>query len=355
MKVDYINYGISLDYINNWGYSESLREIVQNFIDYGDYDEEHNESDTFEQYSCDRIRSFSSDFSPSDLSWLAVGNSQKNGNTNAIGKHGEGIKMAMLVLYRLNMFVNIEINTPEYCVELLPSTYEDEHLGKCFAIKVVEKDVYNPQLPAFTVNIESNEEVEEATDKIILDPDTEIIFEGSYGDIIDSTPGDIYVGGLFVINYEDIPRAYNLKAENCDLGRDRNFPNFDEVFQSCGDIFQEMTLENNELPEEFSSKETEYINELPESYLETVNPVIIDNKVIYKDSKGITPENFAYIIKRNPVIAEKTVQLRYDLVKKEHPFDLIRSFNSKFKYCFEYNNEAKTAMNVILKSIESFK
>ena len=37
MKEGIIYYGIGLEYLSNWTINHALREIYQNFLDYGDY------------------------------------------------------------------------------------------------------------------------------------------------------------------------------------------------------------------------------------------------------------------------------------------------------------------------------
>ena len=40
-----INYGIGRKYLSHWGINEALREIMQNFMDYGEYKVTYNKND----------------------------------------------------------------------------------------------------------------------------------------------------------------------------------------------------------------------------------------------------------------------------------------------------------------------
>src|SRR6185503_8485894 len=100
-----IHYGFGKDYLPKWGLQQALREIYQNFLDYGDYEEEIQYVDEDVTHDTQRlIITIKNGWNPESLDYLRIGNSNKGGNTNAIGKHGEGLKMAFLILLREGMY-----------------------------------------------------------------------------------------------------------------------------------------------------------------------------------------------------------------------------------------------------------
>ena len=127
-----IKYGISRDYLPDWGYAEALREIYQNFDDYGIFTEDKTDVDG---QGYDYEITLSNNYAPANLNFLSVGYSAKRHDNNTVGEHGEGLKMALLVLAREG--VEVVLNTG--ASELTPTFYDDEHLGECFGINIAEK------------------------------------------------------------------------------------------------------------------------------------------------------------------------------------------------------------------------
>lgn len=121
-----INYGIHRDYLSSWGLKEALREIFQNFIDYGEYNIVTESClDEFIYVSLDNK------YNPTDLEFLAIGKSIKHGD-QSIGKHGEGLKMAMLIFLRENLEIWIDTQLGR----LKPIWNNQDHIGETLAINV---------------------------------------------------------------------------------------------------------------------------------------------------------------------------------------------------------------------------
>ena len=88
-----IKFGISENYVPDWTTVNAIREIFQNFIDYGEY--------TVDVKCINEDLSWvvlSNDFTPNDLSFLKIGFSDKT--SDKIGGHGEGMKLAGLIFER---------------------------------------------------------------------------------------------------------------------------------------------------------------------------------------------------------------------------------------------------------------
>ena len=116
-----IKFGMSEDYVPNWGVVQAIREIYQNFIDYGEFSVQIDQIN--DSHSSVRI---TNDFSPENWEFLKIGFSKKG--DGAIGKHGEGLKLAGLIFLReKRMF---RISTPIGRADA--AFYEDDQLGTCW-------------------------------------------------------------------------------------------------------------------------------------------------------------------------------------------------------------------------------
>jgi len=93
MEVKRIVTGISPNYVKNWDVIKGIREIIQNYLD------------TKNEFRCKGYIYYKDgtamvkDFGPGlELRHLALGISEKS--QGAIGKYGEGLKLALLVMAR---------------------------------------------------------------------------------------------------------------------------------------------------------------------------------------------------------------------------------------------------------------
>jgi len=97
---------INPGYVPSWSYWEGLREITQNIIDQESLDPA--EFHKFIIYDSEKgVLLLGNQNSKLDKNSLLLGTTSKN-NSNTIGKWGEGYKLALLVLCRNG--VRIEIN-----------------------------------------------------------------------------------------------------------------------------------------------------------------------------------------------------------------------------------------------------
>src|SRR5699024_3102626 len=99
-------YELSLtpDYVPDWGIVEAFRELFQNAVDQSS--SEGNEM--FWNYnSLDKVFTLGNKSSVLTTTSLLLGSSTKTEDESLIGKYGEGYKIALLVLTRLNKNVTI--------------------------------------------------------------------------------------------------------------------------------------------------------------------------------------------------------------------------------------------------------
>jgi len=312
-----IKYGISMNYVGSWGYKEAIREIVQNFKDYGEYDFIEND-DNIEYVNA---------YKPSDTNFLKIGFSKKD-NPNAVGKHGEGIKMALLVLHRLELKVFIDTYIDGIHYQMRPTVYEDDMLGTCFGIEYQTQDMDDADDVMFMVRVDKSPEYDDMKDHFITD-ETDIIFESDYGNIVDMPAGNIYVGGIYVTTFSDIPRSYDIKPEYVDLGRDRNFPCTYDIESYTGAIYTEYVDKNEEKLDTCSNREASHMNHLPRSYVKEVEPTMMNGKMKFKNKDGLIPDVFERLVKNDREVQLKILKLNDELTKRKSPYDLLVAFKNR--------------------------
>ena len=199
-----IDYNMSKDYCADWTAIDAIREIVQNALDSGN---------TCNYFINDTVIDVCTNNVVLSPKVFSMGVSEKS--DNAIGKYGEGFKIAMLVLTRLGH--KPIIFTGKYVVSGL--FREHEFTGvETFCLDITEAKSYsadtqflcNPndlsldeleyKIPYFSANSPSK-------------PDTV--------DVWQDRPGEIYVHGLFVTK-TDLVFGYNFAPSQITLNRDRN-------------------------------------------------------------------------------------------------------------------------------------
>jgi hypothetical protein len=96
---------ISPKYIPAWGKWEALRELMQNVIDR--YNEEPRAEIIFTYSPLKQRLIVGNKFSLLERKTLIMGETSKADNDSAIGKYGEGYKLALMVLLRLGARIRI--------------------------------------------------------------------------------------------------------------------------------------------------------------------------------------------------------------------------------------------------------
>ena len=199
-----IDYNMSRDYCSDWTATDAIREIVQNALDSG------------QNYECDILEKEISVLTKNTVlspRVFSMGVSEKS--EGAIGKYGEGFKIAMLVLTRLGH--NPLIFTGNYTVSGLFKEHEFTGV-ETFCLRV--EDSYTvfdgTQFVCSSVNID----VEDVQSKILPFTIKDMAMPDKV-DIWQDRPGEIFVNGLFVTK-ADLVFGYNFAPSNIDLNRDRN-------------------------------------------------------------------------------------------------------------------------------------
>ena len=199
---------ISIDYVRHWGMAEAVREIIQNALDSESPFEWEIKKDTL------LIRSKYAKLEPKSL---LLGTTSKADNKDAIGSFGEGYKIALLVLTRLNykviIYNNDTIWTPEF---RMSKKFNDSTL--C----VVESDNYeHKEGVTFQVSGLTEDDIEQIKESCLyMQKSIGAVKHTSKGLILMDKPNMLYIGGLFICK-TSLEFGYDIKPEFIKLERDR--------------------------------------------------------------------------------------------------------------------------------------
>jgi len=328
-----IKYGVSRDYLPNWTVEDALREIYQNAKDHGNH-----------QISVDIMNNglrcelnFYNEFTPDDLGFLQIGSSSKRGKSDKIGCHGEGLKMALLVLLRNEVTVQVYFNSKM----IYPVWYSDAHFGESFGLRIVSNQ--GTSLTGFNVKIYTTTEKYEIFNSRIIKP-SDIIHNHNYGRIINKPAGDIFVGGIFVANMKNLSYSYDFEPSIIKLDRDRKLPsNFDVEFYAA----QILSTYSGVKIQDMVNRDFTFMTKVPDHLKNSCKPVIIGKEVVFMSKEvGVMPEHVTKMFLQDTGMMKKVSKLRYSIKTRKCPNTLLEEFFDKYKYCL--NAEAMSAFDTIL-------
>jgi hypothetical protein len=197
---------ISPAYVSHWGIWEAIRELYQNALDAQVEDSANVASIKYDEATHRLIiSSTKGKLTPASL---VLGNTSKAGDVNQRGKFGEGYKLALLVLARKNIVVEITNGDESWSPVIEHDETFDSDVLKIHVDQLpsshpgIEFIVYGV-LPEAWRRIEKN------------------IYMGQYNVILDDEPGRVYVGGLFVANVKEFKCGYSFGPNTIKLDRDR--------------------------------------------------------------------------------------------------------------------------------------
>jgi hypothetical protein len=335
-----ISYGIGRDYLPNWGMKEALREIYQNFIDFKDYSD--GDQCIMDTDNC-RVNIWNQ-YVPNELDFLRIGMSNKN-NDEAIGTHGEGLKMAFLIFLRENLF--IKIITQKYTVE--PIFINNEEVGEIFALKYSK---HNQVIKSFIVEFDCPIDVyNDFKNNIIKEED--IIFNlPGHGSIVNKPKGNIYSGTLFVCNLPNLSAAYNILPSNLPLDRDRAVPKQFDINWHTSKI-QESYGKWKTIDTTYN--DLQYVSSLKDEHRKHITPVIVGNSIefISKNEEGldvvIKNQSIKDAINRDSFFESMIKKLKLFLIKSLGLYDLLVEFEKKHVHTIE----ARQDFQLILEHIKN--
>lgn len=227
---------LARNYVRDWTISDGVRELIANALDQDD-NEIYVEGDTL------NINSYGSTI-PEDC--ILLGNGSKVSGDSNIGQFNEGLKIAMLVLCRNNLNVEIR-NGGEVWIPSLE--YSELYNTECLHINIEPRD------GGFSNNVEIEVQglpdvfLKEIKERTLCMQESYEYHETNYGTILLDVQhkGKVFIGGLFVDNFKS-DYGYNFAPEDFPLDRDRKALKPFDIQWKCKDIFDaySSTIEDEE-------------------------------------------------------------------------------------------------------------
>ena len=216
-----MKYELSLtkDYVTNWTMKEAIRELLQNAID-----SSGEMSVTYEK----GVLSIINKNTTIPVECLLLGKGSKRNDDTKVGKYGEGLPLALLVLTREHFGLNIENGDKTWETSFKKSKTFDEEV---LCIKEDYGNSKNKDL-IFSIQPISNELYEELKEEFPC-------IENDFGETIECDTGEIlldkrfsgkmFVEGLYIQEDSSFEHGYNFKSSVVKLDRDRKAINYYEL------------------------------------------------------------------------------------------------------------------------------
>lgn len=234
---------ISADYVPEWGVVEATREFFQNSID--EQTRDGSNKMFFNYDSATQVMRIGNKHSDLDIKTLLFGVTTKAKDSEMIGNHGEGYKIATVVFLRLGksvVFYNYcrrEIWRPR----LVKSRKYDGALVPTF---FVENEAIWKKVPEHSLIIEVGGITPEDYEKIqscnLHLQENYSRRETSYGAILDDEKyvGRIFVGGLHICRDQRLDIGIDFKPKIVRLERDRSMVNSFDVQWYAARMIEEL-------------------------------------------------------------------------------------------------------------------
>jgi hypothetical protein len=221
MSVKRHKMSLDIEYVKDWAVQDALREIFQNAIDTGNWCWEYKNNTLY-------VTSKGVELT---LRSLLLGHTKKP-NEDAIGKFGEGYKLAMLVLRRLDFYPYILTGTTSWQPKIINSrTYGAQQLVfDIYDNQPLSKDV------VFVVPNITNEIFSELMEKNLhVRPPAMNHWVTSKGRILsEDYAGKVFVNGLWVCDLTGMRHGYDIHPKFLSLDRDRRVVrDFDLQWLTC--------------------------------------------------------------------------------------------------------------------------
>lgn len=339
---------ISTNYVPEWGIVEAFRELFQNALDNETVNPDNKMG--FE-YKDDTVR-ISNKTSKLEAESLLLGSSTKSDDDRTIGQHGEGYKIAFMVLLRNNKKIKVYnygakeiwevrlVNSKRYNGQQIPTVF-------------IEKEAVWKTVPSDDLIIEvsgiTNEEYKQVVKSNLHLRNEEVkrFSVEEHGAVLldDKERGRIYVKGLFVNSTNNLEYGYDFEPTVVKLDRDRKLiDSFDISWEAsiiwllASDSDDEMRKIATELVNK-NAADTQYVkSNLYKSNLKTLinnvakefynehgeNAVPVTNNAEYKEIERSE--------QGEPVIVEKNIaeMIRSSDVAEEHSSVTIKTLKEKF-------------------------
>lgn len=268
---------ISTGYVPDWGIVEAFRELYQNAIDNETINPENKASFSFVQDDTENTEGaetgtvrITNKTSVLTKESLLLGSTTKANDENTIGKHGEGYKIAFMVLLRNGKKIKVYNSSAKeiWEVRLVKSR---KYNGQLVTTVFVQKDAVWKKKTDDNLTIEVSgitpEEYAEVVDKNLHLHEYKSVAVGEYGEILldEKEAGKVYVEGLYVCESKGFKYGYNLKASRINLDRDRKLVDSFHLEWETSGMWVKLSSENAEYRERFAKLVSEHTRDVSKS------------------------------------------------------------------------------------------
>lgn len=234
---------ISADYVPEWGVVEAIREYFQNAID-----EETRDSSnkmTFDYDASKQTIRIGNKHSDLGIQSLLFGSTTKRNDSNMIGNHGEGYKIATVVLLR----EGYKVTFYNYCHKEIwrPKLVQSRRYGGLQIPTFFVEDIpvwKEPTEHALSIEIEgiTPEDYEAIVEANLHLQNVGDVPETRYGALLkdEKYRGKVFVGGLYICTDARLEVGVNFKPRTVRIERDRNLVSSFDVQWYVGQIIAQL-------------------------------------------------------------------------------------------------------------------
>lgn len=247
--------------MSDWGLVEAFRELFQNALDNEIVNPENKMGWVYDEK--EGKVTITNKTSKLSARTLLLGEGTKKDDNRTIGKHGEGYKIAFMVLLRNGKQITVyNYGANEvWEVKLVKSRkYEGAEVTTVF----VEKEPFWSKVPNADLTIEvtgiTPEEYETLVEKNLnLRKEVNSIKGSKRGELLldEKEKGNIYVKGLYVSTKTGLRYGYNFEPDVISLDRDRKLVDSFEISWEASVLWHILLEDHPELEE----KVVELVNE----------------------------------------------------------------------------------------------
>lgn len=220
---------IQRDYCSDWTVPDALRELLQNSLD---------SSSPFVYDIGDDYVEFTNKGVSLAANTLLLGLTSKRNDSSSVGGKGEGYKIALLILTREGIDVEILNGNRKW----VPSI-EWDHNYEAEMLHITETDLAGNNDLTFRVNGLSSQDIETTVENCLYLQDGNLL--GNYATascgsrVFFERSGKLYVGGLFVCN-TNLKYVYDMHPSKLPLNRDRKQVTDWDLQGSTSEVLQEV-------------------------------------------------------------------------------------------------------------------
>lgn len=244
---------MSVNYVPDWTFVEAIRELFQNALD-NEIESPDNKMG-FDYNPNTEVLTISNKTSLLEIESLLIGHSTKTNNENTIGKHGEGYKVAFMILLREGKTIRV-YNYGKREIWDAKIVKSRRYNGSLIPVVTVEKGAVWKQVPNNDLIMEikgiTPKEYGDIVEKNLNLQDKVMCCDvKDFGKILtDRTQrGKVYVCGLYICTDPSLSYGYSFRPNIIALDRDRKLVNtFNIAWETS--LMWKKAFQNNELREE---------------------------------------------------------------------------------------------------------